>query len=337
MQYSEFDGWFGDLPSFVPKQQLATKENVKQVISPISKRPRSIPVKADNPSNERSLPDDVFAEYMNQKRPFPKPPRTCQQIQALKDAVFMLHWRTPSDADSADSGAAAALARYEKGRWYFLSLLGILQRQVDRDTGRLQQFLSSANAGPRVKMARQVVLCLNQMSWRASIVEDEPEDEKDMPARVEERVAIFRSQSEEVQKSLLSTLNLLTADISRHLGLGEEATSWMDMYRGNHLSTPSSMTTGEQLSNFASSIITGLLLHICFFYGIAQALTLNKRAKLGSAAEFLQQEIHYDVDLVLDTRLVTDWQGVPPILHPDIEEGLLWARGLGFKAGRLLV
>lgn len=237
--------------------------------------------------------------------------RTSEQVECLKDVVFSLKWQYVYPAFRRDINTEVFFPLLERyGGWRYLTFLHGLKYNMEREAQKLERFSYNTMQSMNARSAKAMVLCLSRMSSRAAtaVVSTEDEDREAMLARVENRLRIFRQQPRTLQNGMIRTLRLL-------------------IYR---------MAIRLQLDHIASEIMTKLLLRCIFHYGVDNTMLLCEEPvneQVNQAQTWIQER--FDEDLVYATMFGTS--GAVANIDPNIQEGSLWAEGMGFPTYELLV
>lgn len=178
------------------------------------------------------------------------------------------------------------------------------------------------------------MLCFCKMTWRASKYDKESPEE--MLSRVNDRLANFRHQHQDTQELVLSTLDLVLADLTDCLKLRTIVSRWVGQYKMASLEGPPNMLQDDdELCKVASRIISGLLFHVLFFVGISVSISLCERSAVGKR-RLVQQSIIADLKVLLAKRLWADQAGMVWEGDGRTAEGLSWAHGFGYDVEHIL-
>ena len=248
--------------------------------------------------------------------------RTSEQVQRLRDVVFTFEWRSQVAAPSNYKAAGLVLHLLERyGGWRYLYYLYALKCHVEGEAQNLYRISHMTIPSMNKGLAKAMLLCFSIMSWRESTVGGEVEELADMPARVGKRLKIFQQEPPTLQDSMRTTLRFLIYRMSGRLQLAKIASYyWQD-------APP--VQTDEALLNLISEIMTKLLLECIFYFGVGNTVQLcEKSAKydLMIARSWIQGRFGQDLRQLLNAIGLGIDQGIDPC----IQEGSLWAAGIGF-------
>lgn len=259
--------------------------------------------------------------------------RTSEQVQRLKDVVFTFDWRHVVAAPSDDGNAEVFLHLLEKyGGWRYLYFLYSIKYDVECETQNLYRGTHMAIPSMNEGLAKATVLCLSKMSWRAAtVVGGEVEELADMPARVESRLRSFQREPPAVQELITRTLSVIIYCIASRLQLAGIMRGYRHRYVLAGLGNPTLVHTDYEFCLLTWETMTKLLLECFFFYGLGTSMQLcddpmNDEARLAQSwiKQRFEQELVYAITSgTFDAVLYDD---------PCIQEGSLWAAGIGFRA-----
>lgn len=262
--------------------------------------------------------------------------RTSEQVECLKDVVFSLKWQYVYPAFRRDINNEVFLPLLERyGGWRYLTFLHGLKYNMEREAQKLERFTYNTVQSMNARSAKAMVLCLSRMSYRAAkaVVSTEDEDLEAMPARVENRLRIFRQQPRALQNGMIRTLRLLIYRMAIRLQLDHTLRRACHYYQPGG---PTPIQTKEDFHILASEIMTKLLLRCIFHYGVDNTMLLCEEPvneQVSQAQTWIQ--VRFDEDLVYATMFGTF--GAVANIDPNIQEGSLWAEGIGFPTYELLV
>lgn len=155
------------------------------------------------------------------------------------------------------------------------------------------------------------------------------EDLADMPARVENRLRFFRQEPLTLQKLMTATLGFLIVYLAETLQFGQV----LEQHRHRHqrilIERSRPAQRAEDFYQISSEPMTKMLLECFFYYGITIVLKLCevpvnndvKKARSAIVELFEQNLLSHNVAISF---------GIVVHVDPSIQEGLLWAAGLGF-------
>lgn len=248
--------------------------------------------------------------------------RTSEQVQRLRDVVFTFNWRDQVAASSNYKAAGLVLRLLEwYGGWRYLYYLDALKCHVEREAQNLYRVshmrIPSMNEG----LAKAMLLCFSRMSWRESTVGGEVEELADMPARVEKRLKLLQHEPRTLQRLMRATLRFLIYRMSIRLQLANIASFYCQI--------ATSVQTDEAYQNLTSELMAKLLLECIFYYGFENAVQLCEKTvdyDLMIARSWIQER--FDKDLRQQLKAIC--LGIDLGIDPCIQEGSLWAAGIGF-------
>lgn len=264
--------------------------------------------------------------------PIPGGNRTPEQIQCLKDVVLAMDWRDPEEPRCSGKKAAREMLHLleQYGGRRYLYFLGVMKKHVEEDAGKLYRISQRAIPSMSEGLARETALCFFRMSLNAAAAPGgQGEDLADMPARVENRLRFFRQEPLNLQKLMTATLGFLIVYLAETLQFGEV----LERHRHRHqrilIERSRPAQRAEDFYQISSEPMTKMLLECFFFYGITIVLKLcevpvNNDVKKARSAivELFEQNL-------LSHHVATSF-GIVVHVDPSIQEGLLWAAGLGF-------
>lgn len=264
--------------------------------------------------------------------PIPGGNRTPEQIQCLKDVVLAMDWRDTEGPRCSGKKAAREMLHLleQHGGRRYLYFLGVMKKHVEEDAGKLYRISQRAIPSMSEGLAKETALCFFRMSLNAAAAPGgQEEDLADMPARVENRLKLFRQEPLTLQKLMTATLGLLIVCLAKTLQFGEV----LERHRHRHqrilIERSRPAQRAEDFYQISSEPMTKMLLECFFYYGISIVLKLCevpvnndvKKARSAIVELFEQNLLNHHTAISF---------GIVVHVDPSIQEGLLWAAGLGF-------
>jgi len=263
------------------------------------------------------------------------PARSPTQIKALNDVAISINWRHRGRALPKDDPAAVVFAN--AGGWRFLSFLSVVQQTVLEKAKYVQKYLvdgeSPGELDVEVEAVRKATFCFEKMTW-GSLETVEPE--ADMRARVNDRLAVFNRERPETRELMLRILDLVMAELVIGLNFRATVSRWVTKYRAARREGPQSMFQDDrETRRVAATILTGLLFQVCFSRGVHMLMGICG-GETARGVTGLRELVLFNFRDCLRERLEFDkggraWRG-----DLWMEEGCLWAEGMGYDVGNML-
>ena len=254
--------------------------------------------------------------------------RTAEQVQFLRDVVFTIDWRPAVPAPSVVESAELMLRSVERhGGWRYLWFLFALRRYVNSAAYTLCRLSLRTRYYMDEGSAKAMVLCLSRMSWNAAAAVGGQWEGLASATRVQSRLKTFHREPPSVQRMMVSALELLTYHAANHLKLRDVESRCWSWLRRSFPRFPVTVQEEEYFNNLASEVVTHLLLGCFFTYGI---ITVLQMCEEPFSRHVEVNRIRYCFEWNLMCHSNAAIQGFVPYVDPYIQEGSLWAAGMGF-------
>ena len=260
--------------------------------------------------------------------PIPGGNQTSEQIQCLKDVVLSLNWRGAVPASRGDEAGWVFLQLLEQyGGWRYLYFLNTLKHHLEKEAQNLYIMFHEKIPVMNGKLAMSMVLCLSRMSWDATTIQGVEEEEElaVMPARVENRLQLFRKEPQTLRELIIRTLWYLIFRIVKQAQLLNIVTSYRQRYPPGGIGSSTMVQTEEDFVNLSSEILAKTLLKSFFYFGVTIALQLCEEP-VDQVVKIAQSVILWEFEANLRDQL----DATVSYIDPSIQEGSLWAAGIGF-------
>ena len=258
--------------------------------------------------------------------------RTAEQVQFLRDVVFTIDWRPAFAAPSAIKAAEMLLRFVERhGGWWYLWFLSALRCYVNQAAYTLCRLSLPTTCYMDEGLAKAMVLCLSRISWNAAAAVGGEWEGLASATRVQSRLKSFHQEPPSVQRMMVSTLKLLLCHAANRLKLTDTELRFRWFYR-SWVGFPVTVQEEEYFNNLASEVITRFLLGCFFTYGIITVLQVCEELCEQPFSNHLEANlIRFCFERNLMNHLDAAIQGSVLFVDPYIQEGSLWAAGMGLS------
>ena len=254
--------------------------------------------------------------------------RTAEQVQFLRDVVFTIDWRPAFAAPSAIESAEMLLRSVERhGGWWYLWFLSALRSYVNQAAYTLCRLSLRTTFYMDEGSAKAMVLCLSRMSWNAAAAIGGEWEGLASATRVQSRLKYFHQEPPSVQKMMVSTLKLLVYQAANILKLTDAESRCRYWFCRSWSPFPVTVQEEEYFNNLASEVITQFLLSCFFTYGIVTVLQMCEEP---FSHHVVVNRLRFCFERDLMDLLNAAIKGFVPYVDPHIQEGSLWAAGMGF-------
>lgn len=255
-------------------------------------------------------------------------PRTAEQIQFLRDVVFTIDWRPAVAAPSAIRSAEVILRSVERhGGWRYLWFLSALRCYVNQAAYTLCRLSLRTKFYMDEGSAKAMVLCLSRISWNAAAAVGGEWEGLASATRVQSRLKSFHQEPPNVQRMMVSTLMLLIYHAANRLKLTDTVSRCRSWFYRSWSGFPVTVQKEEYFNMLASEVITQFLLGCFFTYGIITVLQVCEEP---FSRHVEVNRIRFCFERNLMDFLTAAILGFVPYVNPYIQEGSLWAAGMGF-------